>query len=367
MQFPVGARFNADTMRMEVTDFMAVLFNPVAQAKFVHTVSAGYVTGSVFVLAISAYFLLRGRHIAFAKRSMTVAASFGLASALSVVVLGDESGYTAGVNQKMKIAAIEAMWDTEPAPASFTVFGLPDLASHTTRFEVKVPWMLGLIATRSVDTPVPGINQLVDLAQTRIRDGIIAYRALLAIRVAPQDPAPRALLQAHVANLGYALLLKQFRPDIQNATGDEIAAAAASTIPNVPVLFWSFRLMVACGFWFIALFALGFWYAAKLELDRHRWFLKCAFLTLPLPWVADELGWIVAEYGRQPWAIEGVLPTALGVSTTAAGNVLFSLLGFALFYSALLVADLYLLIKYIRLGPDDILARPADAVILAGR
>ena len=115
---------------------MAVLFNPVAQAKFVHTVSAGYVTGSVFVLAISAYYLLRGRHVEFAKRSMTVAASFGLASALSVVVLGDESGYTAGVNQKMKIAAIEAMWNTEPAPASFTVFGLPDLARRT-RHDMK--------------------------------------------------------------------------------------------------------------------------------------------------------------------------------------------------------------------------------------
>ncbi len=125
MQFPVGARFNADTMRMEVTDFMEVLFNPVAQAKFVHTVSAGYVTGSVFVLAISAWYLLRGRHVALARRSMTIAASFGLASALSVVVLGDESGYTAGQNQKMKIAAIEAMWQTEPAPASFTVVGLP--------------------------------------------------------------------------------------------------------------------------------------------------------------------------------------------------------------------------------------------------
>ncbi len=132
MQYPVGARFNADTMRMEVTDFMAVLFNPVAQAKFVHTVSAGYVTGSVFVLAISAWYLLRGRHVAFARRSMTVAASFGLASALSVVVLGDESGYSAGENQKMKIAAIEAMWETEPAPASFTVSALPDLATHTT-------------------------------------------------------------------------------------------------------------------------------------------------------------------------------------------------------------------------------------------
>src|SRR5580700_11854826 len=145
MQYPVGAHFNVDTMRMETMDFMAVLFNPVAQAKFVHTVSAGYVTGSVFVLAVSAYFLLRGRHVEFAKRSMTVAASFGLAAALSVVVLGDESGYTAGVNQKMKIAAIEAMWNTEPAPASFTLFGLPDLASHTTRYEVKIPWVLGLI------------------------------------------------------------------------------------------------------------------------------------------------------------------------------------------------------------------------------
>src|SRR6185312_13432822 len=155
------ARFNVDTMRMEVADFMQVLFNPVAQAKFVHTVSAGYVTGSIFVLAISAYFVLRGRHIEFARRSLTVAASFGLASALSVVILGDESGYTAGQNQKMKIAAIEAMWQTEPAPASFTVFGLPDLKNHRTSFEVKVPWVLGFIATRSSDGVVPGIEQLV--------------------------------------------------------------------------------------------------------------------------------------------------------------------------------------------------------------
>ena len=127
MQNPVGATFNLETMRMEVTDFAAVLFNPVAQAKFVHTVSAGYVTGAMFVLAISAWYLLNGRNVEFAKRSMTVAASFGLASALSVVVLGDESGYTATENQKMKIAAIEAMWHTEPAPAAFTVFGIPDM------------------------------------------------------------------------------------------------------------------------------------------------------------------------------------------------------------------------------------------------
>jgi cytochrome d ubiquinol oxidase subunit I len=359
MQFPVGARFNADTMRMEVTDFMAVMFNPVAQAKFVHTVSAGYVTGSMFVLSISAYYLLRGRHIALAKRSMTVAASFGLASALSVVVLGDESGYTAGQNQKMKIAAIEAMWHTEPAPASFTAFGFPDVAGRKTNFAIEVPWVLGLIATRSVDTPVPGIDELVGIAKTRIRSGMIAYDALEKLRKDRGNTQLRVTLDAHATDLGYALLLKRFRPDVQNATDDEISRAADSTIPNVPVLFWSFRFMVAFGFWFIALFALSFYLSARRRLDTYRPYLWAALLSLPLPWLSSELGWIVAEYGRQPWAIEDVLPTALGVSSTDASNVLFSLIGFLVFYSALLVVDVFLLTKYIRLGPDATLGRTA--------
>ena len=132
MQNPVGSVFNPQTMRMEVEDFYAVIFNPVAQAKFVHTVSAGYVVASIFVLGVSAWYLLKGRHIALAKRSMTVAASFGLAASLSVVVLGDESGYLSTEHQKMKLAAIEAMWHTEPAPAAFTVIGLPDQAERKT-------------------------------------------------------------------------------------------------------------------------------------------------------------------------------------------------------------------------------------------
>jgi cytochrome d ubiquinol oxidase subunit I len=270
-----------------------------------------------------------------------------------VVVLGDESGYTAGQNQKMKIAAIEAMWDTEPAPASFTVFGIPDLQTHTTKYEVKVPWVLGLIATRSISTPVPGISDLVTQARQEIANGLVAYETLLAIKKSPHDAGLRDKLDANVGDLGYALLLKSIRPDIENATPAQIEEAANSTIPNVPVLFWSFRFMVGFGFWFIALFATAFWLSAVRRLDRYRWFLRTALLSLPLPWLAIELGWIVAEYGRQPWVVEGVLPTALGVSSTSAGDVLFSLLGFALFYSALLVADLYLLVKYIRLGPDE--------------
>jgi cytochrome d ubiquinol oxidase subunit I len=278
-----------------------------------------------------------------------------------VVVLGDESGYTAGQNQKMKIAAIEAMWETEPAPASFTLVGLPNLAAHKTEYAIRIPWVLGLIATRSSDTVVPGIEELVGQAQQRIASGLLAYKTLMQVRAHPKDEGLRSQLDSHVGDLGYALLLKRIRPDIENATPDEIAQAAQSTIPNVPVLFWSFRIMVAIGFWFIALFTAAFWFSAKRQLDRYKLFLWAAVLTFPLPWVAIELGWIVAEYGRQPWAVVGVLPTALGVSSTSAGNVAASIIGFVTFYSALLVADIYLLQKFIRLGPEATIAVPEDA------
>lgn len=354
MQNPVGAKFNPQTMRMEVSSFAEVFFNPVAQAKFVHTVSAGYVLGAMFVLSISAWYLLRGRNTDFAKRSMTVAASFGLAAALSVVVLGDESGYAVSVNQKMKMAAIEAMWDTEPAPASFTVFGIPDAQQRTTHFALRVPWVMGLIGTRSIDTPIPGINNLVGETRDKIADGIRAYDAMLTLRTNQGDAQAQATLARYDDDLGYALLLKKYVADPRQATPAQIQQAADSTIPNVPVLFWAFRIMVACGFYFIALFAFMFWQASRRRLDAHRWQLKLALWSLPLPWLAAELGWIVAEYGRQPWAIEGILPTALGVSSVSAGQVWTSLGGFMLFYSALAIIDAVLMAKYARRGPDGL-------------
>jgi len=354
MQFPVGARFNVDTMRMEVANFADVIFNPVAQDKFVHTISAGYVTGSMFVLAVSAWFLLKGRHIEIAKRSMTVALSFGLASALSVVVLGDDSGYTAGQNQKMKIAAIEAMWHTEVPPADFTVFGIPDMKNQVTHFEIKLPWLLGLIATRSLDTEVPGIVDLEKKNIQRIRDGLIAYDALDKLRHDRDNSKLLNQFKTHQDNLGYALLLKRYRPDVVKASDVEIEKAAADTVPNVPLLFWSFRFMVGIGFFFIALFGTGFYLASRRRLRNATWFQKVALWSLPLPWVALELGWVVAECGRQPWTIDGVLPTFLSVSSISVGQVWTTLIGFIVFYSALLVVDVVLLLKYIRLGPAPI-------------
>jgi len=312
------------------------------------------VVGSVFVLAISAWYLLHGRNIAVAKRSMAVAASFGLACALSVVVLGDESGYLASENQKMKVAAIEAEWQTEKPPADFTVFGLPDVKARTTHAALRLPWLLGLIATRSIDTPVAGIEELVALARTRIRSGIQAHAALQILRAHPADAAARASFAAHRADLGYGLLLLRYVDDPSQASEAQIDAAAWSTVPNVPVIFWCFRFMVGLGLFFIALFATAFYLSTRHRFEQSHWFLRIALFSLPLPWIAAELGWVVAEYGRQPWAIDGVLPTFLGVSRAPAGDVMASLAGFVLFYSALAVVEIYLMVRSVRRGPDGL-------------
>ncbi len=365
MQNPIGAHFNPTTMRMELDSIRDVIFNPVAQSKFVHTVSAGYVTGAIFVLAISAWYLLRGRHVEFAKRSATVALSFGLAAALSVVVLGDESGYTVTEHQKMKLAAIESEWHTEPAPAAFTIFGFPDMATHETHAQVHIPWLLGLIATRSVDTPVDGIYELVARARGRIVNGIPAATALRALRRDPADTSARGILQAHAGDLGYALLLRKYVDDPATATAAQIDQAAWDTVPNVGPIFWSFRVMVGLGLFFIGLFAVGFYLAARRRLAGNRAFLTVAFWSLPLPWIAAELGWFVCEHGRQPWSIEGVLPTFLAVSPVPLASVALSLAGFVLFYTVLAVIDVYLLRKYIRIGPGSA-STPRAADALAG-
>ncbi len=356
MQNPVGSAFNVQTMRMEVSSFYDVLFNPVAQAKFVHTVSAGYVTASFFVLGVSAWYLLKGRHVDLAKRSMTVAASFGLAASLSVVVLGDESGYLDGEHQKMKLAAIEAMWETEPAPASFTLFGIPDEAKRETLYAVRIPWVMGIIGTRSLNTPIPGIEELVASAKNHIIAGTVAYDALQKIRSTPQgtavDPEVKKAFEDNGRMLGYALLLKRYVDDPRTATPAQIEKAAWDTVPQVLPMFWTFRIMVGLGFYFIAAMAVFFFVSTRRELAQRRWLLWVAVWSIPLPWIAAEMGWFVAEFGRQPWIIEGVLPTAAAVSNLGASTVLMTILGFATIYTILFIIEMSLMVRAISKGPQ---------------
>ncbi|AMN13422.1 cytochrome d terminal oxidase subunit 1 [Alteromonas macleodii] len=351
MQYPVGAEFNFEAMRMEMTSFAEVIFNPVAQVKFVHTVSAGYVTGAMFVLAISSYYLLNHKHIAFARRSFAIAASFGLASTLSVIVLGDESGYELGDVQKVKLAAVEAEYETHPAPAPFTVFGIPNDEKQETEYALQIPWAMGIIATRSLTEEVKGIKDLKEENRERILSGIKAYEVLDDVRNGTATAEQRTAFDQYKDSLGYAMLLEPFTENVSNPSDAALQQAVDYSIPPVAPLFWSFRLMVVAGFIMLALFVCAFYYSTKHKITKPRWLLKSALYGLPLPWIACEAGWFVAEYGRQPWSIAEVLPVHTSVSNLAVSDVVITLVAYSAFYTGMFIIGFYLMKKFAKKGP----------------
>ncbi|MEJ7138279.1 cytochrome ubiquinol oxidase subunit I [Amphibiibacter pelophylacis] len=354
MQNPVGAEFNYETMRMEMVSFWQILFNPDAQAKFVHTVSAGYVTASMFVLGLSSWYLIKRRNVDFAKASFRVASAFGLASVLSVIVLGDESGYTVAEAQQTKMAAIEAMWETKPAPAGLAlVAGIND-AEQKNDWEIEVPWVMGLIGTRSLDKQIPGIHDIKARNRERIVSGAIAVDALDALRKDRSNTQARALFEEHKANLGFGLLLKRYVADVKQATPAMVQKAVDDTVPRVAPMFWSFRLMVALGLAMLLSLGLSFWVSLKGTFEKNPLLLKLNLWMLPVPWIACEMGWFVAEYGRQPWTIYGVLPTYLSTSTLSVASLWGSLAGFVGLYTVFLIVEMYLMVKFARQGPGSL-------------
>lgn len=354
MQNPVASEFNYETMRMEMVSFADLIFNPVAQVKFVHTVAAGYTTGAMFILGVSAYYMLRGRDFAFAKRSFAIAASFGMAAVLSVIVLGDESGYEIGDVQKTKLAAIEAEWETQPAPAAFTLFGIPHQEAEKNSYAIKIPYALGLIATRSLDKPVIGLKELMAQHEIRIRNGMKAYQLLQELRSGNTDPAVREAFEKSKQDLGYGLLLKRYTSNVANASEEQIAKATKDSIPDVAPVYFSFRIMVLCGVLMLLIIGCSFWSVLRNRIGKSTFLLRCALYGIPLPWIAVESGWFVAEYGRQPWAIGEILPTAVANSSLTVGDVLFSMFLICGLYTLFLVAEMYLMFKYARLGPSSL-------------
>ncbi|MDN3698115.1 MULTISPECIES: cytochrome ubiquinol oxidase subunit I [Vibrio] len=354
MQNPVGAEFNFETMRMEMVSFAEVVFNPVAQVKFVHTVASGYTAGSMFVLGISSYYLLKGRDVAFARRSFAIAASFGMAAILSVMVLGDESGYELGEVQKVKLAAIEAEWHTEEAPAAFTVFGLPNQEEMHTDFAIKIPYVMGIIATRSFDTQVTGLRDLREEHVERIRTGMYAYELLEKLRAGDKTDANKAAFDEVKNDLGYGLLLKRYTDNVVDATEDQIQAAADDSIPTVWPLFFSFRIMVACGVAMLLIFGFAFIQTCRQKIGQKKWLLKAALYGMPLPWIAIEAGWFVAEFGRQPWAVGEILPVNVAVSALTMGQLWSSLFAILALYTVFLIAEVFLMVKFARKGPSSL-------------
>lgn len=349
MENPKGAYFNIKNVRMELDSFFEIVTNPVAISKFFHTLCSGYVTGSVFVCTVSLYFLLKKRHIELAKNSLKISFVFGFISSSALIFFGDSSGYLLKEYQPMKLAGIEGMWETESAPASFSLIGIPDVKNQTNHYEIKIPYVLGLIATRSLNEEIKGIKDLVEINKTRIRNGKIAYISLKKLQENPDDALSKEILNKNIKDLGYGMLLNKVQSDLSLVNEDDIERAASLTIPNVTGLYFAFRIMVGIGFLLLLFFALG---TFSTKLWDKTWFQRFGIMILPCPWIAAELGWYVCENGRQPWAIHEILPTFMASSALDRNLILVTLIGFIIFYTSLLIIDVYLMIKTIKQGPN---------------
>ena len=367
MQVPAGGHFVWETMRMETTSLGGLFLNHMAQIGFVHTILAGYTTAAVFVIGISAFYLLRGKDVAFAKRSMAVGLGFCLVVSVMVMFLGDQQGLTVYKTQPLKLSAIEAEWDTNPAPANFNLIAFPQQDEHKNVGSVQIPGVLGLLVTHNMNTQIYGINDIlykgfknadgnhVAPVTQRIQSGALAYDALMKMRAGNTSPAVMNVYKAHEADLGYGMLLLQQMPAsslLATATTQQINAATDSALPSVASLFWTFRIMVAMGMLIFLSCVLGIYALVRSSLWEKRWLLRSMVYLIPAPWIACLCGWFVTEHGRQPWTVYGILPTNLSSSAINQWDVLATLLIFLAFDLALFAVEMFLMFKVARLGPS---------------
>ncbi|HET7732595.1 MAG TPA: cytochrome ubiquinol oxidase subunit I, partial [Paludibacter sp.] len=359
MQYPVGMEFNPDTVRNEMIDFWSILLSPVALNKFCHTVLSAWVLGGLFVVGVSAWFLLKKRDIDFALRSMKVGAIFGLVATLLVAITGDGSAYNVTQRQPMKLAAMEGLYEGK-TNAGLVAFGIlnPEKKAYNDSikpylFKIEIPSMLSMLGYRDINAFVPGVVNILDGGYLT-KDGVALSfkekqaRGKLAIQslagyqkaVSAKDTAAAALhktkLKENYAQFGYGYIDK-----------------AEEMIPHVPTVFYSFHIMVILGMFFIVLFAVVLFFINSGKIKETKWLLWISLLSIPLGYIAGELGWAVAEVGRQPWAIQDVLPLKAAVSNISTYSVKITFFLFLALFSALLVAEIRIMLKQIQKGPES--------------
>ncbi|MBR4856683.1 MAG: cytochrome ubiquinol oxidase subunit I [Bacteroidaceae bacterium] len=339
MQHPVGMTFNPDTVRHEMTDFWALVLNPVATSKFFHSVFSGWMTGAIFVIGVSSWYLLRKRHTRFALASIRIAALTGIAGTLAVMLSGDSSGVHAAKYQPMKLAAIEGLADGGTRAPFSVVPG------------VEIPGMLSILATHNSDGYVPGINNMLDgyttpegetfpSAEKKMESGKKAIEAFRTYR-ANKDKDPHTAMQArkvleeNIAHFGYGYI--QSRNEL---------------VPPVQLLYWAFRVMVGLGGYLFLLMVAVLWAERKKRLAEMKWLLRIALLSTPLVYLAGQAGWIVAEVGRQPWTIEGLLPVRAAVSSVSVSAVQTTFFIFVAIFTLFLLIEIRILLKAIQKGPE---------------
>lgn len=353
MQYPVGAHFSVATMRMETSNLWALFMNPLAQIGFAHTITAGYLTAAVFVMGISSYYLLKGRDIAFAKRSFAIAAGFGLVACLMVVFMGDRNGLAVAKYQPMKLAAMEGVWEDVKPPVPWNVIAITDQAAHKNTFEIEIPWVLSLIVDHNLHGGVPGMESIYQGNIKRIERGEKAYHYMTLLREGKTSAYNKAQFKRYQNDLGYGMLLLRYKKDPMKATHQDVIKAANDTIPTEWSLFYTFRIMVGIGIILLLMFlhtVACLWRGRKIW--RQRWLFYWAVLMIPTPFIASVCGWFVTEHGRQPWTVFGKLPTTISSSSISSGDVAFTLFMFMLIYLALFIVEMFLMFKFGRMGPS---------------
>ena len=354
MQNPVGMAFNAETARFEMNSFSQVVFNPVAVSKFVHTSSSGFLMASLFVLSISCWYLIKGKHLQMAKKSIVVASVFGLLSSGYVAFTGDEAAFEVAQKQPMKLAAIEGLYKGE-TKAGIVAAGILNPSKQTGDnqdpflVKVKIPYALSILANRSLDSFVPGIDDLVygnekqgiEGAVSKIAKGKKAINDLALFKQARKENNTRKA----------DLSLAKFKEN-REYLGYGYLDNPEEAVPPVAIPYYAFHTMVGLGTLFPVLFAVFLFYALKDSLAQKKWLLPIGLISGLLGLIAQESGWVVAEVGRQPWAINGLLPVKVATTNLSVTNVQITFFMFLGIFTLLLAAEIKIMLKQISIGPE---------------
>ena len=361
MEHPTGMIFNPETARNEMLSFWAVLFNPVAVDKFLHTISSGFVLASMFVAGISAWFLLKRREEAFAKKSILIAGIFGLLSSLLVAFTGDSSARTISKVQPVKFASFEANYKGK-TNAPLVAFGvlkksgekIGNKDANNFLFAIEMPNLLSIMTEGNKDAYVPGLYDHVNgnagrgimAVSEKMERGKVARQALLDYKQAKENNDIQK-----IAELKGKFADQDFRDNYFKYFGYAFLSSSDQVIPDVYGSFYSFHLMVILGFLIIMIFAIAVILLFNDKLQKNRWFLWILIFSVALPYLASELGWILTEMGRQPWIIQDLMPVNIAVSHLGTGAVQTTFWLFAFLFTGLLIAEVSIMIRQIKTGP----------------
>ena len=361
MQNPVGMAFNPEMARNEMVSLWAILFNEVAVEKFLHTISSSFLLASMFVLGISSWFIIRKREELLARRSILIAAVFGLLSSLMTAYTGDASARTLSKVQPVKFASMEALFEGKNNAGLIAIGILKDTDKKIGQtvvkdfaFKIEIPGLLSVLTGGDRDAYVEGITDhvlgnkekgILSVTEKKergkfARDLLIDYKSARTVNDTEKLDSINSIFKD-----------KQFQDNYFRYFGYSSIAKADDVIPNVHVSFYSFHLMVILGFLFMMIFSVALYLLFSGTITKSRWFLWIALLSIPLPYVASELGWILTEAGRQPWIIQDMMLVSNAVSNISSDSVVTTFILFAVLFTVLLISEISIMIRQIKTGP----------------